>query len=931
VVWVRQFGTLFGSTVYSVALVTALFMLGLGVGGWLAGAWADRAFRADPLRPLRGYGYFELGIALGALLAMLVIPQLAELAARTSSYEVGEHGWHWLSPWSSAVRYGCATLLLAPVTLLMGGTLTLLIRFLVAEDLSAAGWRIGLLYGVNTAGAALGCLLTDTLLVPLVGLRATQLGAVVLNVAAGLGALLLARVLGPRMAAPPREPAGEPATPRAQEAALVAWIGLVVLLTGFASMAMQVVWFRHLSSLFGGTREVFSLLLTVILVGIWLGSLAAGWLERVTRRPVHLLLVAQVLFVAWTLNALLLLDRREVLVALREAFAATEGAATWLRQLARYRALLAATAWVVGPPAFLAGAAFPLANAIVQRARERVGGRAGLLYLANTSGGVLGSLVAGLVLLPRLGVQATAGVAAASALAAAFVLGLAARRVPEAAPGRLLPVLCFGFGLLSLVGWRQLPDDRLVRTTLPPSVERGEQILALREGVNETLAILSVPGVHRTLWTNGHNMSGTGFAAQRYMRAFVHVPLLATEGIERVMVMCFGVGNTTRAALLHPGVREVDVVDLSPDVLEHAPWFEPINGRPLEDPRVSVYVNDARLHLRMMPPERYDLITGEPPPIAFAGVVSLYTREFFELVRSRLRPGGVASYWLPIDQVNEGAARALVRAFVDVFPEALLLGGYDHHLMLVGRKDAPLELDPERVRAKLAAEPALRRELWRIALDTPVDLAGAFAASPATLRRATAGTPALRDDHPILEYATPALHADARLPADLFDVADLEVWCPRCRTGALAPDEQALLDGYLQVTAAVYASERFLSLAPGRPERVEAWLGPGAERAAASFFYLQALLGRVDPAHERVFAGLWQGEPPEAAARRLEAYLANAPQDALARVQLAELLFESGQPEEAQRQLARVLERDPDHAAARASRGRHGPPAPSGD
>ena len=395
IVWVREFGTLFGSTVYSAALVTGIFMSGLGIGGFLAGRWADRAFDVDPVRPLRWYAGFELGIALLAGLAMLSIPQLAELSAWASSYVEGPDGWHRLSAFSSLFRYGCAVVLLGPVTLLMGGTLTLLIRFLVADEVASAGWRIGALYGVNTAGAALGCLLTDTLLVPSIGLRATQSIAIGLNLLAALGAYLLARSLHGR--APHAAPSGPAAAAPAVEPAVgsaTAWVALAIALTGFASMAMQIVWFRHLISLFGGTREVFSLLLTVILVGIWLGSLAGGGLERLTRRPVQIFLLAQVAFVLWALNALLLLDRGEVLIAMREQFEATRDAATWVRSIGRYQVLLGATAWVVGPPAFFSGAAFPLANAIVQRSRESVGRRAGLLYLANTCGGVAGSLLA---------------------------------------------------------------------------------------------------------------------------------------------------------------------------------------------------------------------------------------------------------------------------------------------------------------------------------------------------------------------------------------------------------------------------------------------------------------------------------------------------------------------------------------------------------
>ena len=170
-------------------------------------------------------------------------------------------------------------------------------------------------------------------------------------------------------------------------------------------------------------------------------------------------------------------------------------------------------------------------------------------------------------------------------------------------------------------------------------------------------------------------MSNTSIDAQRYMRAFSHVPLLLIHERPRTaMVMCFGVGNTLHAALLHPSSASTWSTSRTTSSRTRTGSQE-TNTTPLDDPRVQVFVNDARQHLRMTPPESYDLITGEPPPIPHAGVVALYSREFFALARSRLRPGGLISYWFPIRQAAPDAARSLVRAFVDVFPESVLLSG----------------------------------------------------------------------------------------------------------------------------------------------------------------------------------------------------------------------------------------------------------------
>src|SRR5262249_58461845 len=146
---------------------------------------------------------------------------------------------------------------------------------------------------------------------------------------------------------------------------------------------------------------------------------------------------------------------------------------------------------------------------------------------------------------------------------------------------------------------------------------------------------------------NGHPRSGTSADSQRYMRAFAHLPLLSMAAPERVVVICFGVGNTLHAASLHPSIRRLEVVDISRQILEHASWFATTNGNVIENPRLSVYVNDGRHHLLMQAPGTYDLITLEPPPILFAGVASLYSREFYALARSRLKPGGCGTRRVP--------------------------------------------------------------------------------------------------------------------------------------------------------------------------------------------------------------------------------------------------------------------------------------------
>jgi spermidine synthase len=924
VVWVRQFGTVFGSSVYGVAIVTALFMCGLGVGGFAAGRFADARFREDPRQPLRWYGRFELAIAVLALAVALGLPQLESVSAAVASYVPDARGWYHLSPGSSLARYAIAAALLAPITLLMGGTLTLLVRTVVGRDVAAAGWRIGTLYAVNTAGAALGCLLTDLLLVPAFGIRATQGIAVSLNAAAGLGALALASAgdwgAAPRAHRPRADRLPDTLPEPASGRSALLWTGVALALTGFASMGLQVVWFRHLISVHGGYRPVFSLLLFVILMGLWAGSWAGGWCERRIGRPLLLYAGAVALFAVSALGALALFDVSQV-QAHRQALFGEGGQALrsdlgW--RLAVHWIVLRSALWVVGLPMLFLGAAFPLANAYVQRSEARVGDRAGALYLANTAGGVLGSLLAGFVLLPRLGTQRAALGLVAAALLSLLALQLAARPF-AAAPrgaGRSRAVgfaAAWALGLAALLAWARLPSDFLLRRVFDLDDGR-HRVLALHEGVNETLAILERPGVYRTLFTNGHSMSSTSVESQRYMRAFAHVPLLLHEA-RTAMVMCFGVGNTLSAVLLHP-LERVDLVDYSEDVLEHAGYFAATNGNALRDPRVRVFVNDGRQHLRMQPPGTYDLVTGEPPPIAYAGVVNLYTREFFALARSRLRPGGLFSYWFPISQVTEDVARSLVAAFVEVFPDSVLLSGFENELILLGANGPLPSVDPQRLAEEIGADPALARDLRAVYLDRPEDFVGAFAASADTMRRASRGVQPVTDDHPALEYGGMQYARRAHLPADLFDVRDADRWCPSCFVGADAETYRS----YLAIMARLYRSEDFLTRRPGdrgRPMRVDVPPDPALAAVVARSLFLRRLVGRTPRDYARAVALLQAGRFGEAAAA-FEDVVILSPADARARARLGEAYLGEGRPREARTAFEEALVLAPTLPAARA-------------
>ena len=863
VVWVRQFGNIFGNTIYSASLVTAVFMFGLGIGSYVAGLWGDKKYRVDPRWLLRAYGYFEVGIAALGLTIAFLLPRVEPLSAVISTYVAGDNGWSSLSGASYFYRYLIAVVGLLPITFLMGGTLSLLIRHLVRSDLTVTSVRVGALYGVNTAGAAVGAFLVDFSFIPSLGILATQSVAVLINLVVGLVALRWAARLSPGEAsasdvddAPasetptaPDAPAPEPEPPGHQR--LVLPLNATALfLSGFAAMGLEIIWFRCLRILMGGHRTTFSLLLTVILLAIWLGSTAGGVVHRRLGNAARLFIFTQCAFVLSTLAIFYFLDYRAFMVALPPD---QVGYPDFAQRLHEVWTQVRSIALVVALPAFLMGFSYPLANASVQRAEDSVGRKAGILYLANTLGALAGPLTAGFVLLPALGVQRSLLVLAGCGLAVVFPLWLSLALVarakgaarPYARPMTYLGGITLALAAGMVVLWLQQPWFYLPQRILPRK-SATSRMAAFSEGVNETLAVVDFPRTRtRRLVTNGHSMSGTTYNVQRYMRAFVHVPMLQMEAPRSVLVICFGVGNTLHAASLHTTVKRLELAELSPNVLRHATYFERWNRGVLRDPRLSVFINDGRQHLRMQADGAYDLITLEPPPIMFAGVASLYSVEFYRLAKKKLREGGHLTQWLPVYQVHQRNAAAIVHAFIEAFPEAVLISGHREELILMGRKGGRPTFDPGHVARRLRQQPAVQRDLDRIDMGTLTELAGSFAGGGAELRRTARLSLPVTDDLPLMEYG-PVIYRNTIIPASLFSPLKIKWWCPGCvGKGARLP---ALFDlpAYLAVMEAYYHSEGFLrSTGQNRPVRGLNIAGEreAIQRAYANSGYLRRLLG----------------------------------------------------------------------------------------
>jgi spermidine synthase len=964
VVWVRVFGNVFGNTVYSASAVVAVFMMGLGAGSYFAGRWSDRRYTANPELPLRAYGWFELTIAATGAVMALVLRQLDRLSVLVTSYQQDASGWFVMTAGSYAARTVIAVILLTPITLLMGGTLTLLIRYLVRADVEAQSRRIGLLYAVNTAGAAAGCFLTDFVFVPAWGLLATQLVAVALNAIAGAGAIVLGRlkpaptsdksqIPNPKSQTPKRRGSRSPSPgsrtpdPRSRIPdpqslpATTVWVAIALALSGFAGLGMEILWFRHFSIMLGAFRAVFSLLLTVILVGIGAGSLAAGVLQRLgALKPVAkagrvssaavALIATQSLFIAFTLAGMWAADSsvidRTVSDAMRVYGAATADQLALPRTFTEVSFNLRPMLLEAGVPALLIGFSFPLANAVIQHTEEAVGRRAGVLYLANTAGAVCGSLVAGFVLLPWLGLQGSTTVLMTVAATALLPLYLVvrlkpdptgeARRIQAAAEirhassvgsafRRTFPFLVAAGALLA---WMALPSD-YIRVRALPAAEPDERVLDQSEGVNEIVTITETRGKGRRLMTNGHAMSATWPLSQRYMRALAHVPLLMIDNPDRALVIGFGVGNTTAAAALHPSIRRVEVADLSRNVLDHASWFSATNGNVLQDAKVTVYVNDGRHHLLMGVDGAYDLIALEPPPIGYAGVASLYSEEFYRLARTRLKPDGFLSQWLPAYQVPTTTTLSMIKAFVDVFPQSVLLSGAGADLILIGANNR-IEVDPNRLFTALVQRPAVRADLAKFDLGTPREIVGMFVGSSKALADATRDVVPVTDDRPVQEFGVRSLlNLGESVPGSVVDLQRVAEWCPACFDRGVPVRVVEGLDVYLALLAHAYAA----TSEDGRRSRAA---GDNGRRIAGSA-YLGTVVPETAGVHNDLGIGYASRGLLDQAVAEFRQALALDPDSPQTHWHLGAALAERGDLPEAEEHLRTSVQADPTNVEAK--------------
>jgi predicted membrane-bound spermidine synthase len=700
--WQREFRLVFGASTAASAAVIAVFIGGLGLGGLLLA----RRVEAHP-RPLVLYASFETAIALSAA----VTPGLMWLARKAY---IGLGGTLALGAVpGNALRLVLASLVLAVPTLLMGGTLPAASRALQSDtDPSRRG--VAVLYGFNTFGAVAGCLLATFLLLETFGSRLTLWMACLVNLAVAV----VARLVGQAM--PAEQPAERTAVPAPVQALVPAPFVLVAsAVVGFAFFLMELVWYRMLAPILGGTVFTFGLILAAALFGIGIGS--AAYALRGQQRPATVagfsatcLLEAALLAIPFALG-----DR---IAALAIAVRSFGGFGFWGYAAGWWFI----TMLVIVPAAAVAGYQFPMLIALLGRGRQGVGRHVAWAYASNTLGAIVGSLAGGFGLLPWLSAPGCWRlVTIVLVLLGLGAVVLSARR-ERAGRSLLSPV-----ALAVLAVWMLL-------ATGPTAAWRQSPIGAGRQG----LETISSPNAitrwirerrHWTLWLTDGVESAVGVTAEHSLAFMVNgkvdgnaradAPTQVMGGLigsilhpepRKALVIGLGTGSTAGWLGVVPGIEQVDVIELEPAILRVARECAAVNQDVLNNPKVHVIIGDAREVLQVSRTQ-YDVVLSEPSNPYRSGVASLFTREYYQSALGRLAPGGRFVQWVQGYEVDGETIRTIYATFASVFPVVETWQLRRSDMVLIGTLE-PVRHDLSLLRARIGQEPyrSALAQAWRV-------------------------------------------------------------------------------------------------------------------------------------------------------------------------------------------------------------------------
>jgi spermidine synthase len=707
VVWLQLLQLVIGSSAVSMGVLLGTFMGGMCLGSYLL----PRVVRRE-VHPMRVYAYLEAGIGVLGLLILFGMPLM------NTVYEA-------VSPGSGItgflLRGLAAGICLLPPTLLMGATLPAISRW-VESTPEGVSW-LGFFYGGNIAGGVLGSLLAGFYLLRVYDMAVATFVAVVINGTVALLAVSLAKTAPALEELKPDYDVQSPA----KRAGLWA-IYLAIALSGLTALASEVIWTRLLSLLFGATVYTFSLILACFLFGLGIGSSVGAAIGRASPRPRVAFGWCQMLLCAAMAWSAYMLTQSMPFWPVNPSITTDP----WLNfQLDFVRCL-----WVVLPGAILWGASFPLALAAAAARGEDPARLVGGIYAANTIGAIVGSLAASLALIVWLGSQhAQQLIILLSALSGLLVLSTGSpeestARSPIASTVTIIIAAAIA-GLLSRTV-HPLPGifaayGRYTATRLGQA-----DVIYMGEGWTATIAVTRLPGGVLNYHNAGKVQASSEPQDMRLQRMLGHLTTLVPAQAKKVLVIGCGAGVTAGAVSIDPVVEHQTIAEIEPLVPKVvAREFGDYNFHVVDNPKVHVRIDDAR-HFLLTTTERFDAVTSDPLDPWVKGAAMLYTREFFDLVKRRLNPGGEVTLFVQLYESNTEAVKSEIATFMEAFPNGVVWGntnngaGYD--LVLLGQvENTRIDVDAIQARLRRPEYAPVVQSMREIGMNSAVDLFSTFA------------------------------------------------------------------------------------------------------------------------------------------------------------------------------------------------------------
>ncbi len=714
-VWFRMTSIALGSSVWSAAAVLSAFMAGLAIGNTAIAIYGNNI-----TKPFSTYILIELIIGITGVASVFFINTLSTEIAWLLSDITND------STLLNTSRFAVAFIILLIPSVGMGMTLPILHKGLFHFDNSFSR-SLGKLYGWNTLGAVSGVLLSEFLLISYLGIKGTAFTACLFNF---IAALILLRLFHNNPFVLNKDIDNKIIATR-----LIRQIKGYILppfFTGFLLLALEIVWFRYLLLHQSGTSTTFSIMLATILTGIGLGGLIASRIKnkKINQQKliINLSLFAAVITVSsFHLHHLLILNYF-----------------TEVKSEITYSIISAAVLML--PTSIISGFLFPLYGEMLYKKLSTPTQASGLLTLFNTAGAAIGSVFATFILIPYIGIENSILVLALGYIVVAVLLVINLGVITNNLNIYLKP------SIVLLVIFALFPYGNLDKeySNFRNYYFEDKKLVKIKEGLNETVQylkhdFLGEPLNYRLI-TNSVSMSGTNFEAKRYMKLYVYLPYALKEDIKNVLLISYGVGNTAEAIINIDTLDNFDVVDISKDVLELSDIIHNTSGtHPLKSDKTQVHIEDGRFYLNTTK-QTYDLITGEPPPPKQAGVVNLYTKEYFELLYKNLNLGGITSYWLPVYQMQNQESLAIIKAFCLVFSDCSLWSGAGLELMLLGSRGGIKPVSTVRFREIWNSN--IGDDLKRMGIENPGLLSTTFIADNKILMDLTSMVEPVTDNYP---------------------------------------------------------------------------------------------------------------------------------------------------------------------------------------